>query len=238
MRTVKRSALTWVSLAAFLVFFCAGGLALARPLTLLIESLRHEAIFLEQTLRPWLFGPLLLGWVILGYWVIHAHLAPRRLSRPVAAAFLCLCSGIVLLRMRPPTAVHPKPAKRAEMALEAAQTRIEAASAGQEHLPLSFPGEARLFDAGGRPLETGFLGHGKQLLFKVVSLEPAAGAPLSARADDPPGTLYYRVDERSQTRFWLTVLVLGAHPVGPVRFLRDLDGKPVVIEGTLQNPSK
>ena len=228
---MQRTALTWASLAAFLLFFLAAGVSLARPVSLVLESLRHPAIYLETLPRPGLFLPLAALWAVLGYAVIHAHLAPRRLSRPAAVLFLVLCSGLILLRTRAAPQNTPRPAVRAEAALEQVAVLVEASARDTGDLPTTFPLEGPLPGAG-----TGYLGRGRVLPFRVVSRQPGATAPLTAREGDPPGTIYYRRDERDPRRYWLTVLILGAHPVGPTRFLRDLDGKPVVREGRARAP--
>ncbi len=152
--------------------------------------------------------------------------SPHR--RQVAALMLVASASLVVGRLLGvPADTGPVPGIQLGHAFARARAVLAAATVDGRY-PARFPGDGVLRDARGHPVVTGYLGHGRRLPFRVVTRTPAAGAALTARADDRPGTLYY-VRRPDGGTYWLTALMMAGTPVGPARFVRDPSSHQAVV---------
>lgn len=77
-----------------------------------------------------------------------------------------------------------------------------------------------------------WLSHGRSLPFRVLA-ENGIGGRLVGREGDLAGTIYYVVSP-NRARFWMTTVVLVGAPTGHLDFLRDSQGRPLVVSSQMK----
>lgn len=208
----------------------------ALALTLAAPALRDFYLVLA---RPAVWIPNLpspIVWVLPSivvvaglYHVVDQTLAGRKVRKSIAGLMLLAASGLVLLGAWPYAKAAPEspPAARLEHALSVMRARLAKIHEAKGSYPRHYP-ETVLHDEDGARLLTGYLGHGRAIPFRVVDRPNTGGPALVARAADGPGTVYYAVG-RGGERYWITALLSAGVPVGPTRFVRRTNGKPVIV---------
>lgn len=214
------AAIAFAGLVAAAPALSQGWLALVRPCVYL-PGLRAPAF--------WILGAALT--MIALYHVVRSTFVPLAHRRLGAGVMLLAASLLVVGRLladRAGPAPGPAPVARLDLALHRARTLLAEAQRRADRYPVRFPGGAVLRDAAGQPLDTGYLGHGRPLAFRVADRGVSPGPALTARARDLPGTVYYTV-AADGGRYWLTALMMDGAPVGPARFVRDAEHRVVVV---------
>lgn len=184
----------------------------------------QPASFQPDLMPLWLLAPLTLGFLLMGVAAVSRATASEPPRRWLSLGIFVGCAVIVLIRFALPL--------RHASASEAYAHASAYLKAVSEDLRRYYRAHGRYPDASSiadaiRTRESPWLAYGRSLAYRVV-YEEGVGPRLRARASDRVGTIYYVRTSEGQ-RYWLTMLVLAGAPTGRYDFLRDGNGRPLVV---------